>query len=62
MENETTRMTLRLPNEIKAQLEQEAKADNRSLHNLIITILQNHTEHPTLRTSMGMINNKEVKM
>lgn len=39
-----TRMTLRLPVVLKKKLEQEAKDDNRSLHNLIITILQNHTK------------------
>lgn len=39
---EETRMTLRLPNDLKQQLVKEAEEDNRSLHNLIITILREH--------------------
>lgn len=34
-----TRSTLRLPNELKEKLKKEAKAQHRSLHNLIISIL-----------------------
>jgi len=39
-----TRTTLRLPPDLKDKLTKEAKAENRSLHNLIITILQNHAK------------------
>jgi len=38
MANET-RTTLRIPNELKEKLAEEAKRQNRSIHNLIITIL-----------------------
>lgn len=34
-----TRTTLRIPNELKEKLAEEAKRQNRSIHNLIITIL-----------------------
>ena len=34
-----TRTTLRLPDDLKELLVEEAKRQNRSIHNLIITIL-----------------------
>ncbi len=37
-----TRTTLRIPNDLKQQLVEEAKKQNRSVHNLIITILRNY--------------------
>jgi predicted HicB family RNase H-like nuclease len=40
--SEDTRTTLRLPSELKEKLMEEAKKQNRSVHNLIITILQNY--------------------
>lgn len=40
-----TRTTLRLPDDLKAMLKTEAKKQNRSLHNLIITILREYFEH-----------------
>ena len=36
---EETRTTLRIPNDLKEKMTEEAKKQNRSLHNLIITIL-----------------------
>lgn len=36
---EETRTTLRLPSELKTKLQEEAKKENRSLHNMIIVIL-----------------------
>lgn len=40
--SEDTRTTLRLPAELKEKLVEEAKNQNRSVHNLIITILQDY--------------------
>ena len=40
-----TKMTLRLPNELKDKLKEIAEKENRSLHNLIITILIGYVEH-----------------
>lgn len=40
--NDETRMTLRLPNDLKTMLANEAKVQNRSIHNLIITILRSY--------------------
>lgn len=40
--SEDTRTTLRLPAELKEKLMEEAKKQNRSVRNLIITILQNY--------------------
>ena len=37
-----TRTTLRIPAELKEKLKQEAQKQNRSVHNLIITILYNY--------------------
>ena len=39
---EETRMTLRLPNDLKELIAEEAEKQNRSLHNLIITILREY--------------------
>lgn len=36
------RTTLRLPDELKQKLADEAKKQNRSIHNLIITILRDY--------------------
>lgn len=36
------RTTLRLPDELKQKLTDEAKKQNRSIHNLIITILRDY--------------------
>jgi predicted HicB family RNase H-like nuclease len=41
MDNET-RTTLRIPAELKEKLAKEAEEQNRSVHNLIITILQEY--------------------
>ena len=41
MDNET-RTTLRIPAELKEKLAKEAEEQNRSAHNLIITILQEY--------------------
>ena len=41
MENET-RTTLRLPDDLKSKLKAEAEKQNRSIHNLIITILRDY--------------------
>lgn len=40
--NNETRMTLRLPNDLKEQLSREAANQNRSIHNMIITILRKY--------------------
>lgn len=40
-ENET-RMTLRIPADLKKLLVEESQKQNRSIHNLIITILWNY--------------------
>lgn len=37
-----TRTTLRLPDDLKRNLVDEAKSQNRSVHNLIITILRDY--------------------
>ena len=37
-----TRTTLRLPDDLKELLAEEAKKQNRSIHNLIITILREY--------------------
>ena len=46
MSNETkeTRMTLRIPENLKKLLVEESKKQNRSIHNLIITILTEYFE------------------
>lgn len=40
--NEKTRYALTLEKELKAQLEEEAKKQNRSLNNLIETVLKEY--------------------
>lgn len=40
--NKKTRYALTIEKELKAQLEEEAKNQNRSLNNLIETILKKH--------------------
>lgn len=37
-----TRTTLRIPDDLKKLLSDEAKKQNRSIHNLIITILRDY--------------------
>lgn len=37
-----TRTTLRLPDDLKQKLVDEARSQNRSVHNLIITILRDY--------------------
>lgn len=39
-----TRTTLRIPDDLKKKLSDEAKKQNRSIHNLIITILIEYFE------------------
>ncbi len=41
MEKET-RTTLRIPDDLKEKLREEAEQQNRSIHNLIITILREY--------------------
>lgn len=41
MEKET-RTTLRIPDDLKEKLREEAEKQNRSVHNLIITILREY--------------------
>lgn len=41
---ETKNYTIRLDEELRKKLEEEAKADNRSLANLITLILQKHVD------------------
>ena len=40
--NNETRTTLRIPDDLKRLLETEARKQNRSIHNLIITILRDY--------------------
>ena len=40
--NDETRTTLRIPDDLKKLLTEEAKKQNRSIHNLIITILRDY--------------------
>ena len=40
--NNETRTTLRIPDDLKKLLEAEARRQNRSIHNLIITILRDY--------------------
>lgn len=37
-------LTIRMPDELRKQLEQEAKTDGRSLSNLIIKVLNEYVE------------------
>lgn len=41
---EETRTTLRIPEDLKEKLRAEAERQNRSVHNLIITILRDYFE------------------
>lgn len=43
--NTNTRTNITIPKELKQQLEELAKEDNRSFNNLIITILKNYVEN-----------------
>ena len=43
--SDETRMTLRLPNDLKQLISVEAEKQNRSIHNLIITILRKYFEN-----------------
>lgn len=38
-------LTIRMPDELRKQLEQEAKTDGRSLSNLIIKVLNDYVEN-----------------
>lgn len=40
--DKNTRTIITIPKELKAELEQLAKQDNRSFNNLVITILKNY--------------------
>ncbi|MBD1379223.1 Arc family DNA-binding protein [Metabacillus arenae] len=44
MKKEVIATNLRLPKELHGKLKELASDDNRSLHNYIITILENHVE------------------
>lgn len=44
--DQNTRMSLTIPKELKASLEKIAKEQNRSLNNLIITLLKDYTDTP----------------
>lgn len=39
-----TRTLITIPKELKAKLEEEAKKENRTFNNLVITILSKHVE------------------
>lgn len=43
--NSNTRTNITISKELKQQLEQLAKEENRSFNNLVITILKNHVEN-----------------
>lgn len=43
--NENTRTNITISKELKAQLEELAKQDNRSFNNYVITILKEHVEN-----------------
>lgn len=42
--NENTRTNITISKELKAQLEELAKQDNRSFNNYVITVLKEHVE------------------
>lgn len=42
--NENTRTNITIPKELKAQLEELAKNDNRSFNNYVITVLKEHVD------------------
>ena len=43
--NENTRTNITISKELKAQLEELAKQDNRSFINYVITVLKEHVEN-----------------
>lgn len=45
--DENTRTNITIPKELKSQLEQLAKDQNRSFNNLVITILKQYVFDPT---------------
>ena len=42
--NENTRTNITISKELKAQLEELAKQDNRSFNNYVITVLKEHVD------------------
>lgn len=47
--SDETRTTLRIPNDLKEELRKEATKENRSIHNLIITILKERMERDKVK-------------
>lgn len=43
--NENTRTNITISKELKAQLEELAKQDNRSFNNYVVTVLKEHVEN-----------------
>lgn len=43
--NENTRTNITISKELKTQLEELAKQDNRSFNNYVITVLKEHVEN-----------------
>ena len=43
--SESTRTNITISKELKAQLEELAKQDNRSFNNYVITVLKEHVEN-----------------
>ena len=43
--NENTKTNITISKELKAQLEELAKQDNRSFNNYVITVLKEHVEN-----------------
>ena len=43
--SENTRINITISKELKAQLEELAKQDNRSFNNYVITVLKEHVEN-----------------
>lgn len=43
--NENTRTNITISKDLKAQLEELAKQDNRSFNNYVITVLKEHVEN-----------------
>ena len=43
--NENTRTNITISKELKAQLEELARQDNRSFNNYVITVLKEHVEN-----------------
>ncbi|MGG4444509.1 DNA-binding protein [Brevibacillus fortis] len=44
MSSETTKALITMPKELKTKLEEEAKNENRSLSNYIVTLLQKRNQ------------------